>query len=232
MLQRQEELERKVRELERETKFLQLELEGSKMDLYMETERKNRALAHVSDLEKEVKALQVQADRLVKGSLKKGSKTSRLVSFVSHHQAQSALESSSLRMVDSRLEDIRQDFESRFTQLQSKFDDQVTRDSEELRMLRLDYQKLCESLKSANRRNIELERRLAYQEPIQPLYRNNVNERTSRMQRWISPRQRLPRQRSSSIEQSDSFLTQPEFVSIPVQGLTDSYSYHNYLSMC
>ena len=229
MIQRQEERERKVRELERETKCLQLELEGSKMDLYMQTERKNHALAHVSDLEKEVKTLKAQVNRLVEGYQKKGSKTSRLVSFPGHHQDQSAQESSKLQVLDSRLEDIRQDFESRFTQLQSKFDDQVTRDSKELHLLRTEHQKLCESLELANKQNIQLTRRLAYQEPIQQLsYRSNETERISRMRRWISPRQRLLRQRSSSIERSDSFLTQPELESIPNQ----EYSYYNYLSSC
>ena len=212
MIQRQEERERKVRELERETKCLELELAGSKMDLYMERERKSHALAHVSDLEKEVKALKVQAARLVEGCLKKGPKTSRLVSFLGHHQDQSVQEFSKLQVFDSRLEDIRQDFESRFTQLQSKFDDQVTRDSKELRLLRTEHQKLCESLELANKQNIQLTRRLAYQEPIQQLsYRSNATERTSRIR--ISPRQRLSRRRSSSIERSDSFLTQPEFES-------------------
>ena len=213
MVQRQEEVERRVRELERETNFLQLELEGSKMDLSVETERKNRALAHVSGLEKEVEALKLQAARLVEGALKKGSKMSKLGSSASHHQTKSAQESNSLRVIDSRLEDIRQDFESRFTQLQNKFDDQVTRDSEELHMLRLEHQKLCESLELANRRNLQLEKRLACQEPIQSSYR-----------RRISPRQRLPRQRSSSIKRNDSFLTQPEYEPVSVQDLTDYLS--------
>lgn len=227
MIQRQEERERKVRELERETKCLELELAKSKMDLYMETERKNHALVRVSDLEKEVKALQLQTDRLVEGCLKKGPKTSRLVSFLGHHQDQSAQESSKLQVLDSRLEDIRQDFESRFTQLQGKFDDQVTRDSKELRLLRTEHQKLCESLDLANKQNIQLTRLLAmpYQESIQQLsYRSNATKRISR-----SPRQRLSRRRSSSIEQSDSFLTQPEFESIPNQ---DYSYYNNYLSSC
>lgn len=232
MLQRQEELERKVREFERETKFLQLELEGSKMDLSMETMRKNRALAHVSDLEKEVNALRLQTTRLVEGALKKGSKASKPSLSASHHHTHSAQESNSLQVIDSRLEDIRRNFESRFTQLQNKFDDQVTRDSEELCMLRLEHQQLCERLEQANRRNIQLERRLAYQDPIQSSCRKNGNERISRMRRWISPRQRLLRKRSNSIdlERNDSFLTQPEYEPGSVQDLTD-YSYY-CLSVC
>ena len=231
MLKKQDELEGKVRKLERDTKILQLELVSSKMDLSVETEGKNRALAHVSDLEGEVTRLRIQAARLVEGCLKNDPKNSRRMN---HHHAQSAqLESSSLRMIDSRLQDIRQDFESRFVQLQSKFDDQVTRDSEELRLLRLEHQKLCESLELANKRNVQLERRLAYQEPIQPLYRSNVSERSSRTPRWVSPRQRLPRQRSSSIDRFGiaMFLTQPVSDSISYQDLTDYLDY-DYLCSC
>ena len=89
---------------------------------------------------------------------------------------------------------MRRDFEAQFMQFQSKFDNQVTRDAEELNMLRSEHQRLSESLKLADRRYSQLESRLACQEPMQ-LYHN---ERTNYVQR-----QRLAWKRSSSLEQND-----------------------------
>lgn len=207
MLQRQEELEKKVRELEREITVLEVKLEVGKIEFNMERERKFRALMQVSGLEIEVNALKVQTARLVEGALKKGSKNSRLAS---QHPAQVPQEPNSLQLFDSKLEELRREFEARFMQIQSKFDNQVTRDSKELYILRSERQRLCENLELANRRNIQLESRLACQEPI------HVS---------ITPRHQLAWQRSRSLEQSDSFLTQPEFEPIIVKDVTDYSDY-------
>ena len=224
MLQKKEELESKVRELEGEKIVLEMKLERNELELDMEREGKYRALVKVSGLEKKVTALQLQADRLGERSHKKSSKTSKLSSSASQYQAQSPQEPNSLQPVDSRFEDLRQNLETRFTQLESKFNNQITRDSKELHMLRKEHQKLCENLEVANKRNIQLERRLAYQEPIQP-YHNRTNERTSRLQRWIRPKKRLLRWRSRTIERKDSYPTQPKFKPTSIQDLTD-YSYY------
>ena len=224
MLQKQEELEKKIRELERETTVLEVKLEVGKMEFNMERERKFRALMQVSGLEKEVNALKVQTARLVEASLKKGCKSSRPAS---QHPAQGPQEPNSLQLFDLKLEELRREFEARFMQIQSKFEGQVTRDSKELYILRSERQRLCESLELANRRNSQLESRLACQEPIE-LYHISMSERTNHMQKRNPPRQRLAWQRSRSLEQSDSFRTQPEFETIIVKDVTDDY----YYSLC
>ena len=99
-------------------------------------------------------------------------------------------EANDLQQFDSRLTDLRLDFESRFTQLQSKLDKQVM---EELCTLRKEHNKQCKSLELANGKIIQLERRLACQELILSLNCDNLNEKND-------PRQQvgLLGQRSSS----------------------------------
>ena len=83
-------------------------------------------------------------------------------------------EANDLQQFDSRLTDLRLDFESQFTQLQSKFDKQVM---EELCTLRKEHNKQCKSLELANGKIIQLERRLACQELILSLNCDNLNEK-------------------------------------------------------
>ena len=190
MVQRQEELEEKVRELERENTILEVKLEMSKIDLSMEIESKFRALIQVSGLEEKVRVLKVQRNRLEEGIRN----NSNNLSPANQHPVQTPQESNCLQLFDSKLEEMRREFEAQFMQFQSKFDNQVTRDAEELNMLRSEHQRLSESLKLADRRYSQLESRLACQEPMQ-LYHN---ERTNCVQR-----QRLAWKRSSSLEQNN-----------------------------
>ena len=228
LAKRQKEQEVTVRKLKQDKTDLIMELERSKIACDMERERKKRALEQLSRLEDEVKALKVQTARLEEGfQAKKSYKTSRPFSS-SQRQAQTSQTSNSLQHLDSRLEDMQRDFETRFTQLQRRFDTQLTRDSEELQMLRTEHEDLCKRLELANKCNAQLERRLAYQEPVQ------TNRHTSQHKKGSNhthrrTRTRLQRQRSSSTELRDvidNFLTQPKSTYVSAKHDHDLTDYH------
>lgn len=230
LIKRQRDLEVTIRKLEKEATVHMRELERCRMDRDMEKESKKRAQAQVSRLERQTAALKVQTARLEEGVQQARSyRRSRPPLFSSaQHQDQTSQTPNSLQLLDSRIEVMRQDFETRLSQLQTKFDNQQTRDSEELQVLRTEYEELCKKLEIANKRNADLERRLAYQEPIRslvqcPATHRNEGSRHAHMQ--TRARLRRHRSRASSIKLTgdDDFRTQP--VSTPYSSICDLTEY-------
>ncbi len=122
---RQKELEEYIRKLECEGTTMINELEKLKMKCDIEREGKQSALDQVSSLEREVTALKAQTTRLEEGlqTKTKSYRSSRPLGFLRPSQT-----SISKEIVDSRLDDMRRQFETRLeTQLadiQSKFESQ------------------------------------------------------------------------------------------------------------
>ena len=208
LLNRQRELETRIRKLEREVTGLVQDLEKCRMACDLEREYKNRAKAETSRLEREVTALRLQTARLEEGLQTKSYKRTR-PRFRSQQQPTQPMPSPQ-PLVDS-LDAMRQEFESRFEQLQSKFDSQCTRDSEELQKLRIEYEETCRMLDTAKKRNDHLERRLASQEQIQPAYQHHRRSRQwSHSHARSQSRLQLQRPRSNTRVRFDDFRTQPE----------------------
>ena len=204
---RQKELEAYIRELEREGIK---ELEKWRMKYNVERESKESALAHVSSLEEEVTRLKVQTARLEEGiqTKTKSYKSSRPLGFLRPSQTISK------EVIDSMLDDMHRQFETRLeTQLadiQSKFESKCARDSEELRA---ECEELRNELESAHRNNVQLQARLARQEPdsVQPpqLLKKQKNKRSSHTKIGVHhAKKRL--QRQISLSRDSDFRTQPE----------------------
>ena len=199
---KQKDLEAYVRELERERTVLINDLEKLRMGCDVEIEGKRRALDKVSSLEKEVTALKAQTARLEEGIQTKSYKSSRPLRFLRPPQTSNTC---SKENIDSRLDDIRREFETRFMDLQNKFESQHAKDSEELRNVREEREELRKELESA-----KLQGRLAHQESVQPLLvKKQKNKRSSHAKvRVHRAKERL--QRQISFSRDDDFRTQPE----------------------
>ena len=202
---RQKELEANVRALERERTKSVNELEKWKMRYDVEREGKRSAQEQVSSLEREVTALKAQTARLEEGLQTRSYRSSRPLRFLRQPQTLNSVE-----ILDSRLDDMRKEFETRFVRLQSKFDSELTRDSEELHKLRVEHEELRKDLELANKLNSQLQRRLARQEPVQPLLLNNQrNKRSSHAKcRVHLAKEKL--QKQISFSRIDDCRTQPE----------------------
>ena len=206
---RLKELDVYIRELEREGTTMIKELEKLKMKCDVEKEGKQSALDQVSSLEREVTALKAQTARLEEGlqTKTKSYRSSRPLGFLRPSQT-----SISKEIVDSRLDDMRRQFETRLeTQLadiQSKFESQRTRDSEELHRVRTEREELRDELELARRDNIQLQGRLARQKPSQPLHRQRSKRSSRTKVRAHSAKVKL--QREISLSRDSDFRTQPE----------------------
>jgi hypothetical protein len=226
---RQKELEVYIRELECEGTTMINELEKLKMKCDVEREGKQSALDQVSSLEREVTALKAQTTRLEEGlqTKTKSYRSSRPLGFLRPSQT-----SISKEIVDSRLDDMRRQFETRLeTQLadiQRKFESQRTRDSEELHRVRAEREELRNELDLAYRNNVQLQGRLARQKPSQShaLHRQKSKRSSRAKVRVDHAKERL--QRQISLSRDGDFRTQPEPAYISGRYVSTEYRLSDY----
>ena len=210
---KQRDLETLVRELERERTVLIKDLEKLRMRCDVEIEGKRSAQDQVFNLEREVTALKAQTARLEEGIQTKSYKSSRpLTRFLRPPQTSNS--------IDSRLDDMRREFETRLVDLQSKFESQHAKDSEELRSVREEREELRKELESA-----KLQGHLAHQELVQPLLlKKQKNRKSSHTKVGVhQTKERL--QKQTTFSRDVDFRTQPEptytYVSVGRYGNTE-----------
>lgn len=160
-----------IRELEDEIKghiaTIAVEREKSEIAYRMERERTIRELQRNSRLQTEVVALREQTSRLEKGlqaKVAKASKRGRILALNQYKdQAVQTIDTSEDEV--SRLTDIRQDFETRLTNLQKTLNENLAKETEEVKSLRKEHEELRIKLEVANKRCSYLEERVQQAQP-------------------------------------------------------------------
>ena len=214
LMKKMEDLENERRLLMQEIKKLKITLtiEREKHEIACRLERKRtiRELERNSSLEREIMALKEQTARLEKGLLMKASKSTKQAQLLSLSPRKNQ---GSQTMDDWRLNDFQNECESRFDSLQKTIDD-LTKETDEVSLLKANQEELRIKLEDANRRCTTLEK-LVHQPPCSQIVMCNLDGLKPQSDRW-SQRGLSSLNLITGLQKVDtrlSFLTPPPIVS-------------------